>query len=454
MQLNLLTSEKFGAAHVIPTNVNVPAAPPPPPQGLQLTGDIIKAIVFRTHDGRELVAVAGSLGVWVGVRGRGAMRQVLHAPHVEDMALFAPEQGGAYQGTLILQTGSDVHAYALALISPSSSTVHIEQKKVQLNKRRRDEVGFFSIGKVTTRSGSKLASKPAIILSQKGKAGFRQLRLTPDDGGGGGHGGLLRFMNSKGIQCGDAVLHEAPPFFTDKRNPSRIQFYRADLAVIHDAGVDIIDAELTKVPISLPDFASTSGRRDLNDGGYRLERAGGSEMHNNSAVTRETYVGTPSMSAVRKELVNSQVLGMFSVPKPGSKKERSILLVYRKYGIYVLSDAHAKAGTPDRLHEAFQWEGEPESVVLQGNYLVGISPHLIEIRRVNGRLEQVIHGRNWSLVSGDVVHVPSSSPPRQPSDEGRALPDPQQPILVCQRTSSAHKGYDEQTIFELVLRNQ
>lgn len=176
-------------------------------------------------------------------------------------------------------------------------------------------------------------------------------------------------------------------------------------------------------------------------------------MRNNSAGTRDTHRGLLKMSIVRRELENSKVLNLFSVPKPGTKRDRNILLVYRDFGIYV--DAHSKVGTPDRLHDAFTWEGSPQSVVMYGNYLVAVSPHLVEIRRVNGRTEQLIPGRNWKLVSGDVVVVPSTvrSGSTASSSSRTTKLEPPQSVLLCQREpSKAHPGFDEQRIFQVRFR--
>lgn len=151
---------------------------------------------------------------------------------------------------MIVQTGPDVHAYALESISPSSSTVHVEQKKVQLNKKRRDEVGFFAIGKA--------AHKPTLVMQQRYRSGFKQLRLSPSMSLSPQASGLRQLMSTK-IQCGDALFTEGPPFFTDKGTPSNLSFYRNDLAVIHDGGIDLVDPEVANAPISLPDFALTSG---------------------------------------------------------------------------------------------------------------------------------------------------------------------------------------------------
>lgn len=440
MQLNLLTPQRFTVSTKTACGDVAPES----------RGAIVKALVFQSEDGADWIAVATASCVWVGRRA-GELQPALLGRNIVDMAVFAPTIDAGNKGTLVVLKNGELWAYALdTVLACVPWDPAVNAKRFRLNPKKREEAGTMRIGKV--------GNKATMVYQwRRSSSTFRYLHVVPEVAGARARqSGLGRWIGPSARRGANLQLEDEHTFCTDKKSPHSIELYGTDVAVIHQGGVDIVHPyDASKPLIPLPDFAlKNAEEEDLHDGKYG-GRSKKPEMYNGSALRseEEELRRVPLASQVRSTLEGSQVLSLVSVARPGTggRKKRDILLVYEQYGVYVLPEGDSRAGATCRMAEAFRWEGRPQQVVQRGNYIVAVSPQLIEIRKINGRLEQVIPGTNWQLVSGDVVVVPPAGPEASAS-ASRLKPDPPQPILVRQRVPTAVPGYDEQTIFELVLR--
>ncbi|KIM21778.1 hypothetical protein M408DRAFT_80040, partial [Serendipita vermifera MAFF 305830] len=319
------------------------------------TATVTCSVPFTTSDGRKLVAIGCTEGVWIGPRNNSkSMRQVLHLNLVTQCAML--EDFGLF---LVLAEGT-LFAYqieALVPTSPPSRDVARNAQKVNGNK----DIEFFTTGMLGGRT-------LIIYMKRKGTDSvFRVLepvieRINEKEKASGGFG-RFTFGNSRS---------EWFRIYRDFFLPSEafdIYFLKAKLAILCTTGFEIMD---------LMDFKSvTIPQRDDR-----------------------------RLAPWKDRLQSCKPLGMFR------SSEDEFLLCYNEFGMYV--DRH---GDPRSQNVVVGWEGTAQRVACHPPYIVLFDPRFIEIRLIQtGRLVQIIPGDDVRCLwdgrggGGSVPMIPPPGP--------------------------------------------
>ncbi|KAF8902367.1 Dbl-like domain-containing protein [Gymnopilus junonius] len=313
-------------------SITANAAGPAWNQDNQFTGKVTCSVPFSTPDGRKLVAIGCTEGVWIGFRhDPKSIRRVLHLKMVTQCAMLEDF------GIFLVLADKALFAYHIEALVPSSPQgAHTAQVPQKLSGTK--DVHFFSVGT--------LQGRTLIVYMKKKSLNsiFRVLEPVSDKINEGvkapaGFGSRLGFRSTKS---------EWFRIYRDFFLPSDsfdVIFLKARIAIFCAKGFEIMN---------LQDFDSIT------------------------IPLRED----PKHAALAKRCENAKPLGMFR------SNEDEFLLCYDEFGLYV--DKH---GEPCRSFGLIEWEGTAERVAFHPPYVVLFDSRFIEVRHVEtGRLAQIIPG--------------------------------------------------------------
>ncbi|KAF8956940.1 CNH domain-containing protein [Flammula alnicola] len=301
-------------------------------QDNHFTGKVTCSVPFNTPDGRALVAIGCTEGVWIGFRhDPKSIRRVLHLRMVTQCAMLEDF------GIFLVLADKALFAYHIEALVPSSPHgAHTSQVPQKLSGTK--DVHFFSVGT--------LQGRTLIIYMKKKSLNsiFRVLEPVGDKINEGvkapaGFGSRLGFRSTKS---------EWFRIYRDFFLPSDsfdVIFLKARIAIFCAKGFEIMN---------LHDFDSIT------------------------IPQRED----PKHAQLAKRCEASRPLGMFR------STDDEFLLCYDEFGLYV--DKH---GDPCRSLGTIEWEGTAERVAFHAPYILLFDSRFIEIRHVEtGRLAQIIPG--------------------------------------------------------------
>ncbi|KAH9479317.1 Rho1 guanine nucleotide exchange factor 1 [Psilocybe cubensis] len=301
-------------------------------QDNQYTGKVTCSVPFNTPDGRALVAIGCTEGVWIGFRhDPKSIRRVLHLKMVTQCAMLEDF------GIFLVLADKALFAYHIEALVPSSPHgAHTSQVPQKLSGTK--DVHFFSVGT--------LQGRTLIIYMKKKSLNsiFRVLEPVGDKINEGvkapaGFGSRLGFRSTKS---------EWFRIYRDFFLPSDsfdVIFLKARIAIFCAKGFEIMN---------LHDFDSIT------------------------IPQRED----PRHAQLAKRCESARPLGMFR------STDEEFLLCYDEFGLYV--DKH---GDPCRSFGTIEWEGTAERVAFHSPYILLFDSRFIEIRHVEtGRLAQIISG--------------------------------------------------------------
>ncbi|KAF8809527.1 hypothetical protein BYT27DRAFT_7187842 [Phlegmacium glaucopus] len=308
------------------------AAGPTWNQDSQFTGRVTCSVPFNTPDGRALVAIGCTEGVWIGFRhDPKSIRRVLHLKMVTQCAMLEDF------GIFLVLADKALFAYHIEALVPSSPHgAHTSQVPQKLSGTK--DVHFFSVG---TLQGRTLI----VYMKKKGlESIFRVLEPVSDKinervKAPVGFGSRLGFRSAK-----SEWFRVYRDFFLPSDSFDVI-FLKARIAIFCAKGFEIMN---------LQDFDSIT------------------------IPHRED----PRHSHLSKRWDSVRPLGMFK------STDQEFLLCYDEFGLYV--DKH---GDPCRTIGTIEWEGTAERVAFHAPYVLLFDSRFIEIRHVEtGRLVQIISG--------------------------------------------------------------
>ncbi|THH16693.1 hypothetical protein EW146_g3989 [Bondarzewia mesenterica] len=302
------------------------------------TGKVTCSVPFTTPDGRALVAVGCTEGVWIGFRHDArSMRRVLHVKLVTQCAMLEDF------GIFLVLADKSLFAYHIEALVPSSpQSAGTSQTPQKLNGNR--DVHFFSVGTLNGRTlviymkkknldsvfrvlepvVGKIQEKAKAPVSLGSRFGFRQARSE-----------WFRVYRD---------------FFLPSESYDLI-FLKARIAILCTKGFEIMD---------LSDFKSvTIPQRD-----------------------------DPRHEKLAKRCESCRPMGMFR------SSENEFLLCYDEFGLYV-----NRHGDPSRTKNTIEWEGTAERVAWHPPYVLLFDTRFIEVRHVEtGRLCQIIMGNDLRCI--------------------------------------------------------
>ncbi|KDR80795.1 hypothetical protein GALMADRAFT_60733 [Galerina marginata CBS 339.88] len=340
-------------------SVTVNAAGPAWNQDNQFTGKVTCSVPFNTPDGRALVAIGCTEGVWIGFRhDPKSIRRVLHLKMVTQCAMLEDF------GIFLVLADKALFAYHIEALVPSSPHgAHTSQVPQKLSGTK--DVHFFSVGT--------LQGRTLIIYMKKKSLNsiFRVLEPVNDKINEGakapaGFGSRLGFRSAKS---------EWFRIYRDFFLPSDsfdVIFLKARIAIFCAKGFEIMN---------LHDFDSIT------------------------IPQRED----PRHAQLAKRCESARPLGMFR------STDEEFLLCYDEFGLYV--DKH---GDPCRSFGTIEWEGTAERVAFHSPYILLFDSRFIEVRHVEtGRLVQIIPGNEVRCTwDGRGVSTQVTTPPIDSGDEG------------------------------------
>ncbi|KAJ7580194.1 Dbl-like domain-containing protein [Mycena floridula] len=300
------------------------------------TGKVTCSVPFNTPDGRGLVAVGCSEGVWIGFRHDSrSMRRVLHLKMVTQCAMLEDF------GIFLVLADKSLFAYHIEALVPSSpQSTHASVSAPQKLNGNRD-VHFFSVGTLLGRT-------LVIYMKKKGLDSVFHVvepvvdKINERTKAPAGIGSRFGFRSQK-----SDWFRNYREFFLPSESFDLI-FLKAKIAVLCTRGFEIMDlVDLKSVTIPSRD--------------------------------------EPRYAQLSKRAESCRPLGMFR-----TLVEEEFLLCYNEFGLYV--DKH---GDPSRGILTIEWEGAAERVALHSPYILLFDTRFIEIRHIQtGRLAQIIPGND------------------------------------------------------------
>jgi hypothetical protein len=301
-------------------------------QDNQFTGKVTCSVPFNTPDGRALVAIGCTEGVWIGFRhDPKSIRRVLHLKMVTQCAMLEDF------GIFLVLADKALFAYHIEALVPSSPHgAHTSQVPQKLSGTK--DVHFFSVGT--------LQGRTLIIYMKKKSLNsiFRVLEPVGDkiNEGAKAPAGLSSRLGFRSAKSEWFRIYR--DFFLPSDSFDVI-FLKARIAIFCAKGFEIMN---------LHDFESIT------------------------IPQRED----PKHAQLAKRCESARPLGMFR------SSEEEFLLCYDEFGLYV--DKH---GDPCRTMGTIEWEGTAERVAFHAPYILLFDSRFIEVRHVEtGRLAQIIPG--------------------------------------------------------------
>ncbi|KAI9288028.1 CNH domain-containing protein [Umbelopsis sp. AD052] len=201
-------------------------------------GKVLCSTPFAGPQGRRMVAIGTSKGIWIGTEGNaGDYRHVLSLQNVTQLA-FLEEQG-----ILIVLADKQLLAYAIDSICGSPSFKSNERTCQKLGQH----VAYFSYG---TCNGRTLV----VFMKKKGMdSQFKAIEPICGD--------LRDPKNTKFKTGRTGFLSKNPEWFKTYKefyvgaNSTAVQFLKAKLIVVCDKGFEIVDLENLNMNRNLPDLS-------------------------------------------------------------------------------------------------------------------------------------------------------------------------------------------------------
>ncbi|KAF9038576.1 CNH domain-containing protein [Panaeolus papilionaceus] len=328
-------------------------------QDSQFTGKVTCSVPFNTPDGRALVAIGCTEGVWIGFRhDPKSIRRVLHLKMVTQCAMLEDF------GIFLVLADKALFAYHIEALVPSSPHgAHTSQVPQKLSGAK--DVHFFSVGTLHGRT-------------------------------------LIVYMKKKGL---DSIFRVLEPV-NDKIN----ERVKAPLGLGSRLGFRSAKSEWFRV---YRDFFLPSDSFDVIFLKARIAIfcAKGFEIMNLGDFESITIPQRedPKHAQLAKRCESCRPLGMFR------STDDEFLLCYDEFGLYV--DKH---GDPCRTSGTIEWEGTAERVAFHSPYILLFDSRFIEIRHIQtGRLAQIIPGTDIRCTwDGRGVSNPQVAPPVDPEESG------------------------------------
>ncbi|KAF8159396.1 CNH domain-containing protein [Crassisporium funariophilum] len=345
---------------IMPSMAVAGGASPAWNQDNQYTGKVTCSVPFNTPDGRALVAIGCTEGVWIGFRhDPKSIRRVLHLKMVTQCAMLEDF------GIFLVLADKALFAYHIEALVPSSPHgAHTSQVPQKLSGTK--DVHFFSVGTLQNRT---------LIVYMKKK----------------GLDSIFRVLEPVGDKINERV--KAPIGFG-----SRLGFRSAKsewFRVYRDFFLpsDSFDVIFLKARIAI--FCAK---------GFEIMN-----LHDFDSITipqRED----PRHAQLAKRCESCRPLGMFR------STDEEFLLCYDEFGLYV--DKH---GDPCRSAGTIEWEGTAERVAFHSPYILLFDSRFIEIRHIQtGRLAQIISGTDVRcLWDGRGVSTSVTTPATENGEENQ-----------------------------------
>ncbi|KAJ7772980.1 hypothetical protein DFH07DRAFT_148774 [Mycena maculata] len=299
-----------------------------------LTGTVTCSMPFNTTDGRGLVAIGCSEGVWIGLRyDSRSLRRVLHLKMVTQCAML--EEFGMF---LVLADKSLFAYHIEALVPTFPQDANAPQQPQKLD----DKVEFFSVGSLLGRT---------LVIFMKRKnidSVFTVVEPSIDR--------INESVRSPTqVRSRIGFRQPKPAWFRSYREfflPSKtfdVVFLKARIAILGTTGFEIMDL-LDFKRVIIPQ------REDLR------------------------------LANLAKRCNACRPLGMFR------STDDEFLLCYNEFGLYVDRNGDP---SPSRPIRTIEWEGNAERVAFHAPYILLFDNRFIEVRHVEtGRLAQIIPGNN------------------------------------------------------------
>ncbi|PCH44559.1 Dbl homology domain-containing protein [Wolfiporia cocos MD-104 SS10] len=317
------------------------------------TGKVTCSVPFTTADGRGLVAIGCTEGVWIGFRHDSrSMRRVLHLKMVTQCAML--EEFGIF---LVLADKSLFAYHIEALVPTSPQSAHTSQTPQKLSGNK--DVHFFSVGNLNGRT-------LVIYMKKKGLDSVFRV-LEPVTGKINERAEAPRSFGSRlGLRTQRSEWFRVYRDFFLPSESFDLIFLKAKIVILCTKGFEIMD---------LTDFKSvTIPQRD-----------------------------DPRLEKLAKRCESCKPRGMFRT------SQDEFLLCYDEFGLYV--DRH---GDPSRSMGTIEWEGTAEHVAWHPPYVLLFDARFIEVRHVEtGRLAQIIPGNDVRCLwdGRGTTNVPTSAVP-------------------------------------------
>ncbi|KAK7031620.1 CNH domain-containing protein [Favolaschia claudopus] len=297
-----------------------------------LTGKITCSVPFNTPDGRALMAIGGTDGVWVGSRpGLHSVKRVLDLQFVTQLAVVEDF------GVFIVLANETLFAYHIEALAPSSPPkVNLDLTPQKLGNKAQ----FFVVGNLHGR---------ILVAFMKKKANdsiFRMVEPIPDKINQQPKTSTVRGSPSESpISEWFRVYRD---FFLEAESFDLV-FLKARIVITTTSGFEVMD---------LSDFKS---------------------------------VTIPPREQLDKQLVKRmktcRPVGAFRV-----RDGEEFLLCFNEFGLYVTKHGDP---SPTRSVCTVEWEGNVQRAVLQAPYLLLFDADFIEVRDLGtGRLVQIIPGQD------------------------------------------------------------
>lgn len=293
-------------------------------------GDITCSVSFDAPDGRKLIAVGSSSGVWIGFREEGnTLKRVVELHNVTQCAYLHEH------GVLIVLADKSLFAYLIELLVPGETPIAMSVPQ-KLNGSK--PVEWFTVGTNSDRT--------VVIYSKKKGLDtvFRVLEPDPKKlAEARGPAGSNKMVDR------EVKLFRVSRDFFMARECFSLHFLKTKVAILCNSGFEIMD---------LVDFKSV----------------------------RIPSLDDPGFKALSKRIQSCKPLGMFR------SSETEFLLCFDDFGIFVNPHGDpSPTRTPKTL--VVTWEGTANSATFEYPYLFLFHSTFIEVRDVNtGYLSQVLWG--------------------------------------------------------------
>ncbi|KAK2464009.1 hypothetical protein APHAL10511_003953 [Amanita phalloides] len=320
--------------------------------GNSLTGKVTCSVPFTTVDGRGLVAVGCSDGLWMGFRHDSrSMQRVLHIKKVMQCEMLEDF------GVFLVLADNVLFAYHIEALVPSNP--NMAQPLQKMNTIVHKEVQFFRAGRLNGRT-------LIIFVKKDGSNSMFHVmepvfdKINEKNKASGGLASRLLGSKSNWFREYRRFLHSCEAY--------DVVFLKAKLAILCSRGFEILDTTNFQSTVNIP----------LKD--------------------------DPGTAYIAKRCESCRPIGIFR------SSDNEFLLCYNEFGVYV-----NKRGFPSRPSTGtIEWEGRAETVAIHPPYILLIDNQFIEVRHIKtGRLAQIMQGSGirclWNGLGQnmDAIIIPS-----------------------------------------------
>lgn len=364
------------------------------PDDTPIASKITCSVPFALPDGRSLIAIGCSDGVWIGLRREArSLRRVLHIRNVTQCALL-PEFG-----TFLVLADKDLWAYDIESMVPSSAEKQATARpREKLNKR---DVFWFRVGHHNNRT-------------------------------------LLVFLTKRLL---DSVFHVLEPVVAthglNSPNPSlrhsgTMRGFRG--SIIGSNGGRGAEWFRPYTEFQLPCegydvyFLNNNFMVVLSARGFEIMIMDGPTCEGIRIPVLNTQAD-PALASIAKRIDAAKPLGIFRTRSSNlGQAEAEFLLCYNDFGIYINRHGHlSRTGSNGSLVQSsevfIEWEGAIERVACHPPHVMLFSPRFIEVRLLDScRIVQVIPGIDVHAIWDDADWAAKANAlvggPVAPGEEG------------------------------------